>query len=301
MDGALINKIAAVFAWQIDFARGVQPNDRWRIAVERLYADGKPIGWGNIIAAEYENTGVLVSAVRYVREGVKGEYFQPDGNSLKRMFLKSPLRFGRITSRFNRSRFHPILKKRRPHLGVDYGAPRGTPIMAVGNGIVEYKGTRGGGGKTMKIRHNSVYQTAYKHLHNYAKGMKPGKEVKMGDVIGYVGSTGLATGPHLHFEMYENGAYVDPLGIKFPSADPVPKKFLEEYKLHAQQQLATLPTWAEAQIIEGSISLAKRTGKISVESETRDAKPAPVDESAHAPIVEEMPVTPPLDPTTTLR
>lgn len=300
MDGALINKIAAVFAWQVDFSRGVQPNDRWRIAVERLYADGKPYGWGEIIAAEYENTGVVVTAVRYVRDGVKGEYFQLDGNSLKRMFLKSPLTFGRITSRFNRTRFHPILKKTRPHLGVDYGAPRGTPVMAVGNGIVEYKGKRGASGNTVKVRHNSVYQTAYKHLHKYKAGLKTGAEVKMGDVIGYVGSTGLATGPHLHFEMYENGAYVDPLGIKFPSADPVPKTHMTEFEVASQQAMAQLPPWAEATIIEGTIRIAKRDGDILKESvvEPDPEQPMNTDSAIEE---EDAPAMPPLDPTVTLR
>lgn len=296
VDGALINKMAAVFAWQVDFSRGVQPGDRWRIVAERVYADGEPIGWGDIMAAEYENTGVLVTAIRYVRDGVKGEYFQPDGNSLKRMFLKSPLNFGRITSHFNRNRFHPILKKHRPHLGVDYGAPRGTPVMAVGNGVVEYIGRQGASGNTVKIRHNSSYQTAYKHLHKYGKGLKPGTTVAMGDVIGYVGSTGLATGPHLHFEMYENGRYVDPLGIKFPSADPVPKEFQDEFKMASQRSLSLLPDWAEAEVIESTLRIAKNDPSLqTISAKGEDVLPEEASETQ-----EEEPVQIPLDPTSTM-
>lgn len=247
MDSQLIAELTEIFAWQVDFAREVRPGDRWRLTVEQNLVHNRVIGWGKIVAAEYENEGTSYSAVLFRRkeagEDVDFGYFFPDGNSLRRMFLKSPIRFGRISSRFRWRRLHPILKTRRPHLGVDYAAPRGTPVRAVGDGRVTYVGRRGGGGKTIKIRHNSYYHTAYKHLNGYASGIRGGARVKQGQVIGYVGSTGLATGPHLHFEFYEGGRFVDPLGKKFPSADPVPQRWIHEFKIYARQILKTLPLW----------------------------------------------------------
>jgi len=242
MDSSVINRMAEVFAWQVDFNREVQQGDRWRLVAERHYAKGKPVGWGEIIVAEYENVGVVTTAIRFKHNGLKKQYFGKDGNSLRRLFLKSPLRFGRVTSRFG-VRFHPILKVNKKHMGVDYGAPRGTPIMAVGNGVVIQAARRGASGNTVKIRHNSTYQTAYRHLSKFGKGIKRGTKIEMGQVIGYVGATGRATGPHLHFEFYKDGRFVDPLGLKFPSADPVPEKLMEEFEALAAKSLAMLPDW----------------------------------------------------------
>jgi murein DD-endopeptidase MepM/ murein hydrolase activator NlpD len=159
------------------------------------------------------------------------------------MFLKSPIRYGRITSGFATKRFHPILLTNRAHLGVDYGAPIGTPIRAVGDGVVNFADWSGGGGRVLKIRHNSTYQTAYKHLNGFAKGVHPGAKVQQGQVIAYVGNTGLSTGPHLHFEFYQGGRFVDPLGKKFPSADPVPADYLAQFKAEAADKLNLLPVW----------------------------------------------------------
>lgn len=243
MDPNLTVELAEIFAWQVDFAREVQVNDRWRLSVEQKVVKGRPFGWGKILAAEYENVGELYSAVLF-RSGKKElGYFAPDGSSLRRMFLKSPIKFGRISSRFQRRRFHPILKVNRPHLGVDYAAPRGTPVRAVGDGVVTVARWRGGGGKTIMLRHNSVYKTAYKHLSGYARGVRPGSKVKQGQIIGYVGSTGMSTGPHLHFEFYKHGRYVDPLRQKFPSADPVPDELLGQFKSKTPMALASLPEW----------------------------------------------------------
>lgn len=245
MDPELIGNLAAIFAWQIDFAREVQKGDQWRILVEQKLIDNEVIGWGEILAAEYINQGRHFSGFILRPEyGEAGEgYFTVEGESLRRMFLKAPLKFGRISSRFNLNRFHPILKKHRPHLGVDYAAPRGTPIMAVGDGVVTRVANLRGGGKTIKIRHNSIYRTHYMHMSRFAKGMKRGARVKQGQVIGYVGSTGLSTGPHLHFELWENGKYVDPLGKKFPSADPVPGELLSQFQRQAKILNQLLPSW----------------------------------------------------------
>jgi murein DD-endopeptidase MepM/ murein hydrolase activator NlpD len=248
MNPDLIGELALVFAWQVDFNREVRKNDRWRLIVEQKFAEGKLIGFGSIMAAEYENAGTLFSAVRFPTDddGHFG-YFMPDGTNLKRMFLKSPIKFGRITSKFKLVRFHPILRQNRPHNGVDYGAPPGTPVMSVGRGIVEFAGRNGGSGNMVKIRHNSSYNTAYLHLRGFARGIARGTKVEQGQVIGYVGSTGLANGPHLHFAFYENGRYVDPLGRKFPSADPVPARSLADFKTLGTQLLTQLPPWQETE------------------------------------------------------
>ncbi|MGE4132796.1 MAG: M23 family metallopeptidase, partial [Bdellovibrionales bacterium] len=226
----------------VDFSREVRVRDRWRLTVEQKLVRGRPIGWGSILAAEYENAGELHTALLY-QDGESSGYYGLDGSNLRRMFLKSPIKFGRISSRFNRKRFHPVLKIRRPHLGVDYAAARGTPIRSVGDGTVLLAGWKGGGGRTVKIRHNSTYQTSYLHMSGFAKGIKRGTRVKQGQIIGYVGATGLATGPHLHFEFSVNGKVVDPLKAKFPTADPIPKTKIASFKAQISGLLATLPGW----------------------------------------------------------
>lgn len=243
MDPNLISELADIFGGEVDFSREVRLHDRWRLSVEQKFVRGQPIGWGAILAAEYENAGTLHRAALFRNNGEEMGYFAPNGESLRKLFLKSPIRFGRITSGFNLRRFHPILKTRRPHYGVDYGAPIGTPIRSVGNGVVKKAGWSGGGGNVIQIRHNGTYQTAYKHLSKFAKGIKPGSRVLQGQVIGYVGNTGLSTGPHLHFEFYQNGKYIDPLGKKFPSADPIPRVHLSAFKTQAEPLLASLPAW----------------------------------------------------------
>jgi murein DD-endopeptidase MepM/ murein hydrolase activator NlpD len=246
MDSFLISQLAQIFAWQIDFSREVQSGDRWRIVVERKLVGGNPIGWGNILAAEYQSKTEVFRGVRFPQQGEKASYYDTDGSSLRKMFLKSPIRFGRITSRFSRSRFHPILKHYKPHNGVDYAAPTGTPVMAVGSGRVVFVGRHGGSGNMVTIQHNSIYKTSYLHLRGFAKGLKKGAKIEQGDLIGYVGQTGLATGPHLHFAFYENNVYVDPLGRKFPSADPVDSHLLSEFRKEARSALELLPDWAVA-------------------------------------------------------
>ena len=243
MDPTLIADLADIFGWQVDFSREVRKDDRWRLTVEKKFVRGQPVGWGSILAAEYINAGTTYQAALFRMNGEDMGYFDLEGKSLRRMFLKSPIRYGRITSGFNMRRFHPVLKVARPHLGVDYGAAIGTPVRAVGDGLVMFAGWSGGGGKVIRLRHNSTYETAYKHLSGYGKGIKKGARVQQGQVIGYVGNTGLSTGPHLHFEFYQAGRYVDPLGKKFPSADPVPSQHLSAYKAAATELLATLPPW----------------------------------------------------------
>ncbi len=263
MDPNLIGELADIFAWQIDFSREVRAGDRWRILVEQRHAGDKVIGWGRILAAEYEHAGQLHTAA--LLRGEAGEslgYFTPQGASLRRMFLKAPMKFGRISSRFQLRRFHPILKKTRPHKGVDYAAPIGTPVLAVGDGVVVQSGWLGGAGKAIRLRHNSMYQTSYKHLHGFASGVRVGARVRQGQVIGYVGTTGLSTGPHLHFELWDRGRYVDPLGRKFPSADPVPQKLLLGFQTQSQGWLARMPVWvnSDSELPRGPVFISAENG-----------------------------------------
>ena len=183
---------------------------------------------GPIYAAEFEHMGKSYYAFRFSQdEGF--DYFDDRGENLRKAFLKAPLSFSRISSRFSGSRLHPVLKIRRPHFGVDYAAPKGTPVMTIGDGTVVERGYKGGGGNTVKIKHNTVYTTLYLHLSGFAKGITPGARVRQGDVIGYVGSTGLSTGPHLDFRVYKNGSPVDPLKLDVPPGEPVKAAFKTDF------------------------------------------------------------------------
>ncbi|HTL13025.1 MAG TPA: peptidoglycan DD-metalloendopeptidase family protein [Bdellovibrionota bacterium] len=263
MDTNLIAALTEIFAWQVDFAREVRSGDRWRLTVEQhLLEDGRSVGWGSIVAAEYDNAGHLYTAALYRRDGKDVGYYTPEGTSLRRMFLRAPIPFGRISSRFMRSRFHPILHTNRPHLGVDYAAAPGTPIRAVGDGVVTAAGWNGDAGRMLRLRHNSVYQTAYKHLQGFAPGIHVGSRVRQGQIVAYVGTTGLSTGPHLHFEFYENGRFVDPLGKKFPTADPVPHGQLAVFHTVADPFLDTLPPWYHAGVtVPGPVIVMAEPGR----------------------------------------
>jgi murein DD-endopeptidase MepM/ murein hydrolase activator NlpD len=234
----LVNELADVYAWEIDFF-GLQNGDAFKVIYERFEVNGEEAGMGKIITSWFLHQGNPFYAVQYDQgEGI--EYFDEEGQSLRKTFLKAPLRFSRISSRFTYSRLHPILKIRRPHTGVDYAAPRGTPVVAVGDGIVTMAAYKGGGGNTVKIRHNSNYTTAYLHLSGYGKGIRKGTKVKQGQVIGYVGSTGLSTGPHLDFRFWKNGKPVDPLKIDPPSANPINENHKETYNAIMRQMISKL-------------------------------------------------------------
>ena len=252
MDPNLITSLTEVFAWQVDFTRQVRRGDRWRLTVEQKIVNDQVIGWGNILAAEYDNGSQSFTGVRFPQIGPNASYYASNGNSLKQLFIKSPLKFGRVTSGFSKGRFHPVLKIMRPHNGVDYGAPVGTPIMTIGAGTIVEVGPHGGSGNMIKIQHNGTYATAYLHMSRFAPGLRKGSKVEQGQVIGYVGTTGLSTGPHLHFAFYENGVYVDPLGRKFPSADPIAKNALPGFLKEASNVLRTLPDWNVAQHVESN-------------------------------------------------
>ena len=237
----LANLLSEVYAWTIDFF-GLQKKDRFKVIYDELYIEGKPAGLGKIKASLFHHDGEDIYAFYFEQNG-SGDYFDEKGNSLERTFLKAPLKYTRISSRFSNSRYHPVLKIRRPHHGVDYAAPEGTPVHSVGDGVIIKKGYQPrGGGNYLKIRHNSTYVTTYMHLHGFAKGMKVGKHVKQGELIGYVGHTGLATGPHLDFRYFKNGTAVDPLKVKSPPAKPVDEQYRPAFDSVVQHYTAILDT-----------------------------------------------------------
>jgi len=215
----LVVELSEIFAWTVDFF-GLQKGDSFKVIYEELFIDNKSLGTGKIFGAQFTWAGKTTTAIPCIQFG-KESFFDCEGNSLRKAFLKAPLNFSRITSRFSSSRLHPILRIRRPHFGVDYSAPVGTPVHAIGDGRVVAAGTENGSGKMIKIVHNSVYTTAYLHLSRFGKGIVPGAFVKQGDIIGYVGSTGLSTGPHLDFRFYKNGSPVDPLTVEAPPVEPI--------------------------------------------------------------------------------
>ncbi len=223
-------KLAEIFAWDIDFNFDIRRGDRFTLLFEEKWQGGQFREYGRILAAEFVNQGEVLQALFYESSGGKRGYYTPKGKSLQKQFLRSPLKFSRISSKFTYKRFHPVLKRYRPHLGVDYVAPRGTPIHAAGDGKVIFAGRKGGNGKFVKIRHNGTYMTGYLHLSRIAKGVRRGRTVRQGQVIGTVGSTGLATGPHLCYRFYKHGKFVNPLRVKFPSASPVPKKDMDAFR-----------------------------------------------------------------------
>ncbi len=230
-DYSLILELSDIYAWTIDFF-GIQPGDSCKVIFEEKYIAGDtvPFGIGNVLASYFKNKGEGKYAFSYVQNGRK-EYFDENGDNLRKAFLKAPLNYRRISSTFSEARLHPVHKIVRPHHGVDYAAPSGTPVQTIGDGTVIDKGwDKKGGGNYLKIKHNSTYTTTYMHLKGFAKGISKGCKVKQGQTIGYVGMTGTATGPHLDFRLQKNGTYIDPLKFKSPSAEPVKNENLEQYK-----------------------------------------------------------------------
>ncbi len=233
-------ELANIFAWDIDFALDIRSGDEFAVVYEELFLNGELIGTGNIIAAEFTNRGKTHQALRFANTKGDVDYYTPEGRSLRRAFIRSPVSFARISSKFSLGRKHPILNRIRSHKGVDYAASRGTPIKAAGSGKIIYQGRKGGYGKTVVIKHGTKYSTLYAHMSRYKSGLKRGSRVQQGQIIGYVGSTGLATGPHLHYEFRVNGTHRNPLTVKLPSASPLPKKYREDFKLVTESSLALL-------------------------------------------------------------
>ena len=233
-------KLSDVYAWQIDFF-DVKEGDSFRVMYDAAYInDTSMVEISSIEGAVFTHRGEKFRAIPFQQDSVR-EYFDESGNSLRKEFLKAPLDFIRISSRFSNARFHPVLKRYRPHHGVDYAAPTGTPVKTIGDGVVIERAYQGGGaGNYVKIRHNSVYTTTYMHLSRFASGIQKGATVKQGQVIGYVGSTGLSTGPHLDFRVHQNTQPVNPLTIDSPPCEPVKPELLDSFRLVQEQVLTEL-------------------------------------------------------------
>lgn len=246
----VIMQLAEVFNWDVDFARELQDGDRFSLIYEASYVDGEKIRDGAILAAEFVNKGKTYRAVRYRDPDGTVDYYNPDGSAKRKAFIKTPVEFSRISSRFTNKRWHPVLNRWRSHRGVDYAAPTGTPVRAAGRGSVDFVGRQRGYGKVVFVQHGDRYTTVYGHLSRFARGLKKGDTVQQGEVIGYVGQTGLATGPHLHYEFRVNGRHVDPLSHKLPTTIPLPKRYMADFRRQAeplveQLNLLSAPRLAE--------------------------------------------------------
>lgn len=264
-DDQLVIDFAGIFDWDVDFFKDLQAGDSFRIIYERQYIDGQPYGYGKILAAELTNKSRTLTAIGY-QQGKDWEFFSPDGKAMKKAFLASPIKFSRISSGFTTRRYHPVLKTYRPHYGIDYAAPYGTPVRAIGKGKVILAGWAGGAGKAIKIQHDKSIATTYCHLSRFASGIRQGASVSQGQVIGYVGSTGLATGPHLDFRYLINGKYVNFLAIKKPQAEPLSSQEIAAFKSSTadiMDRLQTInlidPGQATAYVPPSSLELSEGT------------------------------------------
>ncbi|HUX94702.1 MAG TPA: peptidoglycan DD-metalloendopeptidase family protein [Bacteroidales bacterium] len=234
-------KLSEIFAWTVDFF-GLQKGDSFKVIYEELYVDDKSLGTGRIFGAQFSWSGAVFTAVPFIQDD-RESFFDIEGNSLRKAFLKAPLQFSRISSRYSSSRLHPILRIRRPHYGVDYAAPVGTPVHAIGDGRITSAKRENGSGLIIRIQHNSVYSTAYMHLSRFGKGVFSGAFVKQGDIIGFVGSSGLSTGPHLDFRFYRNGSPVDPLKVEAPPVEPVAEENKSRFEINKSVVLTMLGTF----------------------------------------------------------
>jgi len=241
-------ELAQLFGWDIDFALEIRNGDSFSVLYNELYLDGKKISNGQILAAEFVNQGKLFQTIYYTDASGKSDYYSSDGYSKRKAFLRTPVEFSRISSRFSNGRKHPVLNKIRAHRGVDYAASRGTPIKSAGDGKVSFKGRKGGYGRVIQINHGSKYMTVYAHMNSFSKKIKRGSRVKQGQIIGYVGSSGLATGPHLHYEFRVNGVHRNPLTVTLPKAHPINKKYRQSFVEHSETMLSSLKLKKHKQI-----------------------------------------------------
>ncbi len=248
-NAALASILADIFGWEVDFIRDIRQGDSFAAVVEKRYRDGNFAGYNKVLAASFVNQGTSFQGYRMEDEHGIPQFFNAEGGNLRRAFLKAPLSFKRISSSYSPSRLHPVLKTYRPHYGVDYAAPTGTPVHAIGDGTVVKVGNDHAAGKHIKIRHRNGYESGYLHLSKFASGMKNGKKIQQGQVIGYVGATGYATGPHLDFRMKKNGSYVNPRAITSPRSEPVSKAQMARFRElvnSLQPQLERLDTPEQA-------------------------------------------------------
>jgi murein DD-endopeptidase MepM/ murein hydrolase activator NlpD len=255
--GAMTMELANIFGWDIDFVLDVKTGDRFSLIYEEYFLDGEKVKNGDILAAEFVNKGTKYRAVRYVDSDGNAAYYTPEGKNMRKRFLRTPVDFKRISSKFGK-RYHPILNRLRQHNGVDYAASMGTPIKTVGDGKVAFMGKKGGYGNTIIIQHAGRYSTLYAHMKGFKRGLKKGSRVKQGDVVGYVGSSGLATGPHLHYEFRINGIHRNPLTVKLPDAKPITAKYRTDFKLNTQGYLTLLDTLRRTSVALSSSTMTDR-------------------------------------------
>lgn len=230
---ALAVGIAEIFRWDVDFLRDLRQGDSFVVIVDEQRIEGEFYRYGTIFAARFTNKNKTMDAVIFPDQEGRLGYYDLEGAPLRKMFLRSPLKFSRVTSRFSHSRFHPVLKKRMPHYGVDYGAPKGTAVHATADGVVTLAGRNGGAGNMVRVRHPNGYETNYLHLSGYGRGVRKGARVSQGQVIGFVGSTGLSTGPHLDYRVKHNGSWINPLTISSPPVKPLESDRLQRFLGHA--------------------------------------------------------------------
>lgn len=239
-------QLTHIFAWDVDFIRDIRQGDHFQVLYEELYLDGRKVGEGHILAAEFWNRGRHLKAYRFRHENGNAEYMDAEGDAMRKAFIRTPVDFTRISSRFSMGRLHPILNRVRRHEGIDYAAPRGTPIKAAGKGKVIFAGVKSGYGNVIVLKHGRKYSTLYAHMHRFADGIHVGTRVEQGEVIGYVGMTGLATGPHLHYEFRVNGEHKNPLTVPLPRAKGVSDSERPRFLAHAEQLQTRMSLFANA-------------------------------------------------------
>lgn len=251
LEDGMIMELAGIFGWDVDFALDIRQGDSFVVVYDEIYREGERLRAGDILAAEFVNRGDVFRAVRYTDPEGRTDYFAPDGRSMRKAFLRTPINFARVSSNFNPQRFHPVLGVKRPHMGTDYAARPGTPIKAAGDGRIIHRGRKGGYGRTIILRHGARYTTLYAHMSRYKGGLGVGSRVRQGQVIGYVGASGLATGPHLHYEFRIDGVHRNPRTVKLPDAQPIDARFRADFLAHARQQLAELELISRTRLAMG--------------------------------------------------
>ncbi len=252
LEEGMIMELAGIFGWDVDFALDIRQGDSFAVVYDEIYREGERLRAGDILAAEFVNRGDVFRAVRYTDPEGRTDYFAPDGRSMRKAFLRTPINFARVSSNFNPQRFHPVLGVKRPHMGTDYAARPGTPIKAAGDGRIIHRGRKGGYGRTVILRHGERYTTLYAHMSRYRSGLGVGSRVRQGQVIGYVGASGLATGPHLHYEFRIDGVHRNPRTVKLPDAQPIDARFRADFLAHARQQVAELELISRTRLAMGA-------------------------------------------------
>jgi murein DD-endopeptidase MepM/ murein hydrolase activator NlpD len=250
-----------IFAWQVDFSRDLRRGDQFRILYERMVRPDGTARSGRVLGVQFSINGRDYEAYAFELPDGSTDYYDREGESLRRAFLRAPLEFRRISSAFSTGRFHPVLKKKRPHHGIDYAASSGTPVRAVGDAVVRKAGWGGGYGNMVELRHKRGYVTRYAHLKGFARGIRAGTRVRQGDLIGYVGSTGMSTGPHLHYEFHMDGRPVNPNSVKFITGDPVPRRHRDSFRAEVDAQIAALDLASGAVLLADAGARGGRTGE----------------------------------------